>query len=450
LITELDIENFKAWEQIRGMGLGSLTGLFGTNSSGKSSIIQLLLLLKQTVESADRAQVLDFGDERSLTTLGGMRDVLYRHDVDRVLSFGLTWERAIALQVPDPQAKRRQVLFEDTTPRFEAHIGADPRGQPRVVDMSYELAGRRFTMRAQTGSPNKYKLDSTGEGFNLVRRPGRVWPLPSPVKFYGFPDEVKAHYQNAGFLPDLELAFESLFTETYYLGPLREYPKREYLWSGGQPTGVGDKGERAVSSLLAARGTPFSPGYRKKKVTLEAYTASWLERLGLISGFSVVQLAEGSNLYQVRVRRTPDAPEVLITDVGFGVSQVLPVIVLLFSVPEKSIIILEQPEIHLHPFVQAGLADLFIEAVKLRDVQIIFESHSEHLLQRLQRRIAEGAFEARDTALYFTSTSSRGASIDQLHLDVFGNIENWPNDFFGDPLGEGSAMLKAQLERSAE
>ena len=445
MITDLAVTNFKAWESLEAVRLAPLTGLFGTNSSGKSSVLQLLLLLKQTVESADRAQVLDFGDERSLTSLGGMRDVLFQHDIKRALSFGLTWERELALQVPDPQARRPQVLFEDASPNFDAVIESDNKGQPRVRRMSYGIAGRRFSLAMQAGSPTKYKLESEGRGFKFVRQPGRVWPLPPPVKFYGFPDEVKAHYQNAGFLADLELAFESLFTEMYYLGPLREYPKREYLWSGGQPAGVGDKGERAVSALLAARGVPFSPGYKKKRVSLEQFTASWLERLGLISSFRVEELAPGSNLYQVKVRRTESSPDVLITDVGFGVSQVLPIIVLLFSVPKKSILLLEQPEIHLHPSVQAGLADVFIEAVNLRNVQIIFESHSEHLLQRLQRRIAEREFRPEQTALFFSSMEAEGASLSELQLDDFGNIKNWPPGFFGDPLADSSAMLEAQL-----
>ena len=79
----------------------------------------------------------------------------------------------------------------------------------------------------------------------------------------------------------------------------------------------------------------------------------------------------------------------LLTDIGFGVSQVLPVLVQCFYANHGSTLILEQPDIHLHPSAQAGLADLFIAAKKSPGVQILFESHSEHLLRRLQRRIAE-------------------------------------------------------------
>ena len=135
--------------------------------------------------------------------------------------------------------------------------------------------------------------------------------------------------------------------------------------------------------------TYLSPGRRRKRQTLEERIAHWLKELGLIHDFSVEAIAEDSSIYQVRVQKSPSSAKVLITDVGFGVSQILPVLVLCYYVPEGSIVLLEQPEIHLHPSVQSGLADVFIDAVKNRNIQIILESHSEHLLRRFQRRIAE-------------------------------------------------------------
>jgi predicted ATPase len=110
---------------------------------------------------------------------------------------------------------------------------------------------------------------------------------------------------------------------------------------------------------------------------------------------------------------------VLIADVGFGVSQVLPVLVLCYYVPEGSILLLEQPEIHLHPAVQAGLADVFAEVVKERRVQIILESHSEHLLRRLQRRVAEEQLPSDQVALYFTAIENGASRLERLQLDPF-------------------------------
>jgi len=126
------------------------------------------------------------------------------------------------------------------------------------------------------------------------------------------------------------------------------------------------------------------------------------------------------------------------------------VLVLCYYVPEHSIILLEQPEIHMHPKVQAGLADVFIDVVKERNVQIILESHSEHLLRRLQRRIAEEHIPAEMTTLYFCSMEDGASKIEKLDVDEYGNIRNWPQGFFGDEMGDLAAMTIAEMKRRKE
>jgi len=288
-------------------------------------------------------------------------------------------------------------------------------------------------------------------GYMAERAPGRPSSLPSPVKCYGFPEEAMAYYKNTGFLPGFVLEFTRLFSKLAYLGPLREYPSRSYLWTGERPVDVGWRGEQAVAALLAARAAgPKSgrgAGRSRRYKPIEESIAEWLKKMGLISSFTLNPIAENRKDYEVRVRRSPSSAEVLITDVGFGVSQVLPVLVLCYYVPPGSIILLEQPEIHLHPSVQAALADVFIDVVKERDVQIIVESHSEHLLRRLQRRIAEEKLSPEDTALYFCRMEDGTSQVELLQVDLFGNITNWPNDFFGDKMGDLAAMTEAAMQR---
>ena len=118
-----------------------------------------------------------------------------------------------------------------------------------------------------------------------------------------------------------------------------------------------------------------------------------------------------------------------------------------YYVEEGSVLLLEQPELHLHPSAQAWLADIFIDVVNNRRVQIIVESHSEHFLRRLQRRIAEEKIDNDKTALYFCSADNSASRTERLDVDMFGDITNWPKDFFGDEMGELAAKTEAAMQR---
>jgi len=452
MLTELSVTNFKSWKRIEKMRLAPITGLFGGNSSGKTSVLQLPLMLKQTVESPDRAQAIVFGDDRTSVNLGSFRDVVHGHQTPGKLSWMISWQFDPSLQIFDLEDVTTS-LFSGNQMTFEAQVSENGAGRLLVDSMSYGFAGHKFTLsRKESGDGRgkpKYELHVDGSGFHFIRNPGRPWDLPGPVKCYGFADQLKAKFQNAGFLADLQLAFEKLFESVYYLGPLREYPRRQYTWAGAEPADMGRRGERVVDALLAARekGMTISRGQGIKRAPLEEYVAQWLKTLGMIHDFRVVPIAKDSNLFRVLLRQSPSSSEVLITDVGFGVSQILPVIVLCYYVPEGSTILLEQPEIHLHPSVQAGLADVFIDAVKKRKVQIIFESHSEHLLRRLQRRIAEEELDAKSASLYFCQMTDGCSELVPLEVNIFGSIKNWPKEFFGDEFGERAATMEAVAGR---
>lgn len=453
MIDSILLHNFKSWQHVGPMRLAPLTGLFGTNSSGKTSLMQFLLMLKQTAESPDRNLVLELGDTRSLVELGTFRDVVHQHDVAKTLQWRLGWKLREPMTVVDPRALSSVLLNGDAieyaaSVRWERN-GSSASGRMTVANMIYRFADAEFGMRPLADHPGEYELTSTHKRGTFKRVKGRAWNLPQPAKCYGFPDQVRAYFQNAAFLSDFELAFEKLAASIYYLGPLREYPKREYPWGGSQPTDVGRRGERVVEALLASRdqGVLYSLGRGKRRKALDEVVAMWLKDLGLIDSFEVRPIVSGGKLFQVWVRRQPGAQEVLLTDVGFGVSQILPVIALCYYVPEGSTVLLEQPEIHLHPRVQAGLADVLIEAVKSRNVQVIVESHSEHLLRRLQRRIAEEKLQPEETALYFCEVQAGVSHLTTLRVDLYGNIENWPEGFFGDDFGEIAETQRAILRR---
>lgn len=457
MLTKLRMKNFKAWHDTREIRLAPLTVLFGSNSAGKTSIPQLLLLLKQTAESPDRLRALQLGDARTLVDAGTYDDIMHAHDVQKPLEFELEWSLEGALEVTDPLSGNS---FTGDRLAFSASIVADKRHQPTTDRLRYELRQEGETVldltlapksEGKAASPRHFELASSQ--YPLTRQQGRPWPLPPPVRFYGFPDEVAAYYKNTVFAADLVLELERMLKSVYYVGPLREYPKRLYLWSGEVPEHVGVRGDRAVEAILAGGDRAFNWKPKQRTQPLPALVADRLRAMGLIHAFKVIPLGQHRKEYEVLVQTHAKLPEVKLTDVGFGVSQVLPVIVEVFYVPRRSIVIFEQPEIHLHPRVQAELADLFVDAISARenstprDCQFIIESHSEHFLRRLQRRIAEEYLSKDDAALYFIDTVGESASIEELDVDEFGNIKNWPEGFFGDEMEDVVARTEAQAER---
>jgi predicted ATPase len=259
--------------------------------------------------------------------------------------------------------------------------------------------------------------------------------VESPLRCYGIHDALLDTRQ---LFSPLQTRFENLFRSIRYLGPLREYPRRRYAWEGKHSAGVGQRGEDMVTALFSGR---------IQLRSIDKQILEWLQRLDLIDSYRVSPIRDAEKDYEFLVQKYKGGPEVRLTEVGFGVSQVLPVLILCYYVPEGSILILEQPEAHLHPKVQSELADLLIEVVKNRKLQIILESHSEHLLIRLMRRIAEEQISAADTAFYFCQMNEGTSGIDKLNVDEYGNIRNWPQNFFGDEMGDLAAKAKAEMKR---
>jgi len=453
MLTKLRAKNFKSWKDTGELELAPLTGLFGSNSSGKTSILQMLLMLKQTVESPDRRRVLHTGDERSLVDLGTYFDLIHGHQENASLDFSYSWNVVKPIVIYDPEQLNKE-LFSISDFTFKYKIIGE--GGRAVVDsFLYEFERYKFGMKRlpgnEIGNAIKDQYELVHDNYNAKKIRGRAWPLPPPVKCYGFPDEATGYYQNTGFLSDFVLSFEESFSNMTYLGPLREYPKRSYLWAGERPLDVGRRGEQAMAALLAARAEKIKIGRLVKKQRryepLEDRILEWMREMNLIYSFSLDPVAKHRKEYECRVKKTATSSEVLITDVGFGVSQILPVLVLCYYVPEHSTILLEQPEIHLHPSVQAWLADVLIDVVNERNVQIIVESHSEHFIRRLQRRIAEEKIAPDKTALYFCRVENGESRIERLQIDLFGNILNWPEQFFGDELGDLAEKTRATMRR---
>jgi len=467
MFTRLRIENFKAWRDTGDIRLAPLTVFFGPNSSGKTSLLQFLLMLKQTAQSQDYKQALNFGgDGRGFADLGSWPEMVFAHDAGRSLRFDLEW------RIPHlPQVGVTEPGWAFWT--FQAEVGSGGENPPPFVRMfRYKVELWRGRMGAfslgmdYSPTSGEYEFWHRDEQERIVSAKTPVDSSASllpgrklvPIHFYGFPPETSAYYSATGFTAESTAQFVAQLDSIRYLGPLRQMPKRLYVGTGAVPPDVGISGGQVIQAMMAARDRVLLPAGAQTPVRFEELIARWLQRMGLLEEFSVRPIAPNRKEYEVLVRAPGRREFVSLVDVGFGVSQVLPVLVQLFyvaenSVFENSVLIFEQPEIHLHPRVQSELADLFIEAISMREkghprnVQLLVESHSEHFLRRLQRRIAEGKLTPEQTALYFCKPGPDGSTIEELKVDEYGNISNWPENFFGDEVGDLAAMTEAAMRR---
>lgn len=416
MITNLRAQNFKSWKDTGDLRLAPLTGFFGTNSSGKSSILQVLLMMKQTAESSDPNRVLLLGgDPKSYVDLGSFVDLIHRHEFARTLGLSLTWRHSNVY-----------TLSEFIPNHFDVALN--------------EEKGRIVVSRFAYSDADGYRggVELKPDGSYLCSEDGDVADSSGPPeRFYGFPSDQMSSPPTFGWV--LSNEFEQLLQNLSYLGPLRAAPARGYLFRGTRPRDVGKDGGATIEALVAVQ---------EKDPFVQQSVALWLAKMKLIHSFALRPTAPGRREHEVLIKTTEESPEVLLTDVGFGISQLLPVLVLCYYVPEGTTLLIEQPELHLHPSAQSVLADVFIDVVKNRKLQIIFESHSEHLLRRIQRRIAEGQLPAQDASMYFCSIEKGESRAEALQLTDDGFIKNWPKDFFGDDMGDLVAMTEASVERN--
>jgi len=455
MLRQLRIQNFKIWKDTGNIRMAPLTLFFGANSSGKSSIGQFLMMLKQTVESPDRKAVFYPGGKNSAVQLGSYEEMVFHRNPDNKISFEYQWGFQDAFQIRDPITSQ---TYSGDVLSFAAVVGlGDRQKYSLVVDrLRYQLmADGKQTLAVglerKTGAKSEYRANA--EQYTLVRKQMRAWSLRDTVRFYGFPDEVVAYYQNAGFVQELNLLHEKLFQALFYLGPLRTKAERLYSWGGVNPESVGFSGENTVAAILSARNRKISLGYKRPAKPFEEIIALKLKEMGLIEEFKVNPISEQRQEYEVKVRTKGSKDWVDLPDVGFGVSQVLPVLVQCFYAPPGSIILMEQPEIHLHPSAQSALADVMIDVINSREngadrnMQLIIETHSEHFLRRLQRRIAEDVVPQEKVSAYFANINNTPAILEPLQIDIFGNILNWPENFFGDEMGDITEQAKAAMKK---
>jgi predicted ATPase len=276
----------------------------------------------------------------------------------------------------------------------------------------------------------------TLEPLSVRRTPGARRSV-SARTYAGDDDLSRAvHYLSAGVG-----ALQTLAAGVRYLGPLRDAPRLvSQLGQGTRTTPVGISGEFTADFL--ARGQQRSVRYRGpeggvKLAPLAEAVSEWVEYLGV--GSRVVVQDQGKLGRSLRLE--VDGTERDLTAVGVGASQLLPVVALVLGAPSGSVVLLEQPELHLHPAVQSRLADFFLAA--RRDIRVLVETHSEYLVSRIRVRVAEGRAEPARIRVLFVQRTGGVAEVRNLQLGSLGDLNEWPVGFFDASENEAASLVEA-------
>jgi predicted ATPase len=413
--------------------LAPVTVLLGTNSSGKSSLLQSLLLLKQTAASPDRSIHLNLGGDEAndYFNFGHFDDVLTKNTPVRQIEIGFDFRR------PDST-----LLFkQERVPSGSLSVSYSKISTGAAAVQMLQLTNGEQLFRAIRREGGSYSIMVDSE--TQPRGKGRNY---APERSIALPAEAIAILEKEGALAeDISLAIRRELEGIAYLGPLRRKPERDYVWNKSKPGDLGIEGNGVINALFAS--ALLRNKDQNGETPLIEEVSTWLKRMGVADKLEVKQLGH-STRYEIVVHK--DGVEANLRDVGIGVSQVLPVLTLAFFAPAGSTILLEEPEIHLHPLAQAVLAELFVETSQKRHVQFIVETHSEHLFRRMQTLVAKQKLSINDCRMYFVEREGADAVLNSLELDEYGRVSHWPEKFFGDVLGETREQARLMFERKKQ
>ena len=499
-VTAFRVQNFMGFEDSGWVELRPITLLFGRNSSGKSALIRVLLLLRQSLDSASDSGALLFVKDDGYD-FGDYREIVRDHDADKDISFWFrlrfrkrdeveandeflvrAWDAINYFAVDSSVALNERPKVQHLSIRLI--IGQDPQSVSilKALDIYTQQGDVIFSATRQNQNHNEAApwtlsselFDTSSQGNNLpfpdlwehieifTRNGFLPWIRPLENIFRQIEEETApddaseslgSDFQNVWLILRGIRQSLLLFLKNFdYLGPLRAAPQRFY-YVAGQGSGTPERGKQFVRSLVKASAASFDA------------LNKWLAATGVPYRMELQPLDQRKKLYELRLQEVfgeqMAGVSVNIREVGFGLTQMLPIIAQAVLARPGDTLIIEQPELHLHPRAQAELADLFI-AMARNGTNFLIETHSEHLLLRLRRRIAESSgvaispddlryLRADDLRAYFIDRTEGRSSVEAIQIDETGRMSSPPGfrGFFADDLHELALLNQAILSRNS-
>lgn len=460
MLNRYSLFNFKTIKSLQDFIVHPLTILSGINSSGKSSFLQSLLLLKQSHQKYDTNKALILNGD--IIQLGTSVNLINSHKPANILEFKIDFDYFYNPNNNDISYTSSEIdNFEKLTAK---------------VYLAYEIIDSQFVLNAIKIFPsddesnmyilNLQKLDN--DLYTLEMEGSRQY-LAKIAHYNGLFPELKLIYENEKITPmqtfDDKMFANKILSENgealgavlntiNYIGPFREPPLRHY-YNIETNTQVGSRGQNAAviyaqqSDCILSNVYIYDEGEDdfivKDEIKILDAVREWMN----IMGFCDLSIDYFEDLISLSIKHSGnEQTRVNITDIGFGCSQLFPIILQGLSMSESQILLLEQPEIHLHPLLQMKLGDFLISLV-LSGKQVIVETHSEHIINRLVRRIVEDESNTliNLSGIHFLSQKDGEMSIEDVSVnDIFG-ITNWPTGFFDQSVDEKEQILLSSLRK---
>lgn len=421
-ITGIAVRGYKSlYEECR-LEIRPLTILAGANSSGKSSIMQPLLMLKQTLEATyDPGALLLDGPN--------VRFTYAKQLLSQLSSASYTDSFTLKIDIGSNYIKN---TFKKT-----------PKKGIELIEMTYKVDKEEITLSPKMTSEDiknvlPERLYDLQKSISKTIEEGLQWNIERTRCFLGFNLRIRGQKTFTNVFTRTTL-FETDIRQLIHVPGLRGNPERTY-----KTTAIGKEFPGTFEVYVAS----VVHHWQKTKDNRLRDLGSVLETLGLTCKVDAKQLDDTQ--VELRVGRLPTAKGraknmVSIADVGFGVSQTLPVLVALLVAESGQLVYLEQPEIHLHPRAQAALAEILADAAK-RGVRVVVETHSELLLLAVQSLVAERKLSPDLVKLHwFTRREDGVTEVSSAELDHAGAFGDWPEDF-----GDVSMKLESRYLDAAE
>ncbi len=426
-ITKISVCGYKSIKDECSIDIYPLTILAGANSSGKSSIIQPLLLMKQTLEAPyDPGALLLNGPNVRFTSVDQL--------LTKLLEPELSNSFAVEIEI-DKEFSTRNTFKKDLKKAID------------IVEMRYRKGDYISTISPATTEEELNLINKNNKKNSL----GLSWESEDEISHWVV-NRTRCHLRidletESNGIKSIVSSVDNTNIPLYYIRKiihvpgLRGNPERTYKVTAVDNEFSGTF-ENYVASIIANWQDEENPKLQD--------LCSSLKTLGLAENVEVKKVDDTQVEVRVGHRRKNTTEMVSIADVGFGVSQTLPVIVALIVADPTQLVYIEQPEIHLHPRAQAALADIVVEAVN-RGVRVTLETHSDLFLRRIQSLVAEDKLAHDHVKLHWFSKDEDGfTQVSTANLDADGSFGDWPEDFGDVDLQEESRYLDAADKKLAQ